>query len=135
MVEVDAGSFLVIVTCAAVAAALAAIAPRSLQVPVVVIEILLGIIVGPQLLGLANEDEFVDFFSNLGLGMLFFFAGYEIEFDRIKGEPLKLAVWGWIFSLAVAYSVAALAVLGGDHDGLIYLATLLRKGAPPSVPG
>ena len=59
MVDVDAGSFLVIVTCAAIAAALAALAPSRLQVPVVVIEIVLGIIVGPQLLDLAHEDAFV----------------------------------------------------------------------------
>jgi Kef-type K+ transport system membrane component KefB len=129
MVDVDAGSFLVIVTCAALAAAIAALAPRKLQVPVVVIEILLGIIVGPQVLELAQEDAFVDFFSNLGLGMLFFFAGYEIEFERIRGEPLKLAVWGWVFSLAVAYGVAGLAVAGGDHDGLIYLGAAIATTA------
>ena len=51
----------------------------------VVLELVLGIIIGPQVLGLAEPDEFIDFFSNLGLGMLFFFAGYEIEFERIRG--------------------------------------------------
>ena len=44
--------------------------------------------IGPQVLGLAEPDDFIDFFSNLGLGMLFFFAGYEIDFERIKGKPL-----------------------------------------------
>ena len=28
---------------------------------------------------------------DLGLGMLFFFAGYEIDFERIRGSPLRLA--------------------------------------------
>ena len=129
MVEVDPTSFLVIVATAAVAAALAAVAPKGLQVPVVVIEIVLGIIVGPQVLELAQDDAFVEFFSNLGLGMLFFFAGYEIEFDRIKGEPIKLAGMGWIFSMIVAYAVAGLAVLGGDHDGLIYLGAAIATTA------
>ena len=32
---------------------------------------------------------------NLGLGMLFFFAGYEIDFQRIRGRPLTLGAWGW----------------------------------------
>ena len=60
------------------------------RAPVVVIELVLGIVVGPQVLGLAESDDFIEFFSNLGLGMLFFFAGYEIEFERIRGEPLRL---------------------------------------------
>ena len=27
--------------------------------------------------------------------MLFFFAGYEIDFERIKGRPLELGAVGW----------------------------------------
>ena len=48
----------------------------------------LGILVGPEVLYLAHTDEFTEFFSNLGLGMLFFFAGYEIDFERIRGRSL-----------------------------------------------
>ena len=96
MVDVDAGSFLVIVTAAALAALLAGLIQPRLAIPVVVIELVLGIIIGPELLGLADDDNFIDFFSNLGLGMLFFFAGYEIDFERIRGRPLLLAVLGWV---------------------------------------
>ena len=46
------------------------------------------------MLDLAKTDDFIDFFSNLGLGMLFFFAGYEIDFERIKGRPLELGALG-----------------------------------------
>jgi Sodium/hydrogen exchanger family len=66
---------------------------------VVVLEIVLGILVGPDLLGFAEPDDFLDFFSSLGLGMLFFFAGYEIDFERIRGSPLKLGALGWLLSL------------------------------------
>ena len=83
MVDVDAASFLVIVAASALAAVIAGLAPRQVRLPVVVIEIVLGILIGPEVLGLAQEDEFVEFFANLGLGMLFFFAGYEIEFEFI----------------------------------------------------
>jgi Kef-type K+ transport system membrane component KefB len=126
---VDSASFLVIVATAALAAILAGLAPKGLRVPVVVIEILLGIVVGPEVLGLANEDQFVQFFANLGLGMLFFFAGYEIEFERIKGVPVKLAAKGWVLSMAIAYAMATLAVLAGDHDGLIYLGAAMATTA------
>jgi Kef-type K+ transport system membrane component KefB len=130
MVDVDTTSFFVIVAVAAVAAALAAAAPPRLAIPVVVIEILLGIIVGPEVLGFAESDEFTQFFSNLGLGMLFFFAGYEIEYRLVRGTPLKLGALGWAMSLAIAYTLALLLVeVGGDHDGLIFLGAAMATTA------
>lgn len=129
MVNVDTTSFLVIVMVAALAAILSGLAPRRLAVPVVVLEILLGILVGPELLDLAQPDQFTQFFSNLGLGMLFFFAGYEIEFQLIRGKPLRLAGLGWAMSLLIAYGLAALFVLAGDHDGLIFLGAAMATTA------
>ncbi len=129
MVNVDTTSFLVIVMVAALAAILSGLAPRRLAVPVVVLEILLGILVGPELLDLAQPDQFTQFFSNLGLGMLFFFAGYEIEFQLIRGRPLRLAGLGWAMSLLIAYGLAALFVLAGDHDGLIFLGAAMATTA------
>ena len=91
MIEVDTESFFAIVVIAALAAITVAAVPRRLAPPVVVVELLLGIAIGPEVLDIAKTDDFIDFFSNLGLGMLFFFAGYEIDFERIKGRPLRLA--------------------------------------------
>ena len=102
-----------VVVGAVAAFAAGLIAPR-LAVPVVVLEIVLGIIVGPELLGLAKPDDFLEFFSSLGLGMLFFFAGYEIDFERIRGSPLKLAAIGRLISLALAYSLGGLLALTGS---------------------
>ena len=84
-----------------------------LAVPVVVVEIVLGIVIGPEVLGLADPDEFTQFFSNLGLGMLFFFAGYEIDFQRIRGEPLRLGALGWLLSLALAFGLGGLLAAAG----------------------
>lgn len=88
------------------------IAPR-LVVPVVVIEVLLGIAIGPQALDIVHLDATTHFFANLGLGMLFFFDGYEIDFARIRGRPLHLGGTGWLLSLALAYGLAPLPRL---HD-------------------
>ena len=82
------------VLAATVASVAVAVLPRRLAPPVVVVELLLGILIGPQGLGIADVDDFIQFFSNLGLGMLFFFAGYEIDFDRIRGRPLTLGACG-----------------------------------------
>jgi Kef-type K+ transport system membrane component KefB len=113
VIEVDAESFFAIVTVAALAAITVAVVPKRFAPPVVVVELLLGIVIGPEVLGLAHTDDFIDFFANLGLGMLFFFAGYEIDFERIKGKPLKLGALGWLLSIALAYGIGgALAAAG-----------------------
>jgi Kef-type K+ transport system membrane component KefB len=104
------------------------IQPR-LAIPVVVIELVLGIVIGPELLGLAEHDEFIDFFSNLGLGMLFFFAGYEIDFERIRGRPLLLALLGWAITLALAYSVGGLLAWAGVIVSLLYTGSAMSTTA------
>jgi hypothetical protein len=111
------------------AALLAGLLARRLVVPVVVLELLLGIVVGPQMLGLAHPSEFVDFFSSLGLGMLFFFAGYEIDFERIRGEPLRLAAFGWAISLVLAYAVGGLHALAGIVLSLLYTGSAIATTA------
>jgi Kef-type K+ transport system membrane component KefB len=110
---VDTGSFFAIVVVAALSAIAVAIVPKRFAPPVVVLELFLGILIGPEALGLAHPGDFIEFFSNLGLGMLFFFAGYEIDFQRIKGRPLELGAWAWLLSVALAFGVGGvLAELG-----------------------
>jgi Kef-type K+ transport system membrane component KefB len=126
---VDPGYFLAIVTVAAVAALAAAQLSRLLPMPVVVVEILLGIVIGPDVLGLAEADDFIRFFANLGLGMLFFFAGYEIDFARIRGMPLRLAVLGWVLSLAIAYGLGGLLALAGVVLSLVFTGSAMATTA------
>ena len=52
--------------------------------------------------------------------MLFFFAGYEIDFDRIKGRSLELGLLGWGLSLALAYGVGGLLAAAGIVLSLLY---------------
>jgi Kef-type K+ transport system membrane component KefB len=85
LIHVDATSFFLIVLSAAVAAITVAVLPARIAPPVVVLELVLGIAIGPHGFSFAATDEFSRFFSNLGLGMLFYFAGYEINFERITG--------------------------------------------------
>ncbi len=103
--------------------------PRRLVPPVVVIELLLGIVIGPQVLGLADSDDFTDFFANLGLGMLFFFAGYEIDFERVRGQPLRLAGLGWLLSLALAYGIGGVLAAAGIVLSFLYTGSALATTA------
>jgi Kef-type K+ transport system membrane component KefB len=128
--EVDTGSFLAIVAAAAVAGMLVAVAGgRGLFLPVVVVELCLGVLIGPQLLDLAKVNAFTEFFGDLGLGMLFFFAGYEIDLARIRGMPLRLALLGWAMSLAIAYSLGGLLALAGVVISLVYVGSALATTA------
>jgi Kef-type K+ transport system membrane component KefB len=122
-IQVDTGSFFAVVMVAAVAAITVALLPRRMAPPVVVLELVLGILIGPHVLGLAHTDDFVEFFSNLGLGMLFYFAGYEIDFQRIKGRPLALGAWAWLLSVGLAFGI------GGALYGLGVIVSPLYTGA------
>jgi len=128
-IEVDSQSFFVIVVIAALAAIIAAAVPKRFAPPVVVLELVLGIIVGPEILDLAKTDEFVEFFSNLGLGMLFFFAGYEIDFDRIKGVPMKLGGLGWVLSVALAYGIGGALAAAGIIVSFLYTGSAMATTA------
>ena len=112
----DTTSFLLVLLAAAAAPIAAAGIGRTvggIVVPVVVLELVFGALIGPDGLGLADVDDILGFLGELGLGFLFFFAGYEIEFDRIRGTPLKLAAIGWLITLALAYSLAGLLAAAG----------------------
>jgi Kef-type K+ transport system membrane component KefB len=94
-----------------------------------VIELLLGIVIGPQVLDFAQPDDFIQFFANLGLGMLFFFAGYEIDFQRIRGKALNLALAGWILSLIVAYGLGGILAWAGVVLSLLYTGSAMATTA------
>jgi Kef-type K+ transport system membrane component KefB len=129
MVEIDASSFFIIVAVAAIAALIVALVPGRFVPPVVVLELLLGILIGPDVLDIAAADEFIDFFSNLGLGMLFFFAGYEIDFERIRGRPLRLGALGWALSVAIAYGLGGLLAAAGVVISFLYTGSAMATTA------
>jgi Kef-type K+ transport system membrane component KefB len=129
LIHVDPATFLAIVGASAVAGSLAAIAAgRGVVVPVVVIELVIGVIIGPHGFGL-KVDQFVTFFSDLGLGLLFFFAGYEIDIQRIRGAPLRLGLLGWAISLAIAYTIGGVLAAFGIVLSLVYTGSALATTA------
>lgn len=129
MLHVDTASFFLIVLSAAVAAITVAVLPKRIAPPVVVLELLLGILIGPHGFGLASTDEFSLFFANLGLGMLFYFAGYEINFERIRGAPLRHGTRGWLLSVAIAYALGGALALLGVIDSFVYTGSAMATTA------
>ncbi len=126
---IDETSLLVIVAAAAVASVMTLLIAPRLLIPVVVLELLLGILIGPEVLDLAQVDDTTDLFGNLGLGMLFFFAGYEIDFERIRGQPLKLGTIGWLLSLVLAYGLGGALAAAGVVLSYLYTGSAMATTA------
>jgi Kef-type K+ transport system membrane component KefB len=97
-------SLLIILTIAALAPLLCEWVPR-IRLPLVVLEIALGIVVGPQVLGWAAAGPVIDELSKFGLVGLFFLAGLEVDFPAIRGRPIVLAVLTWLASFLVCLGV------------------------------
>lgn len=79
--------------------------PYRLRPPLVVIEIVFGVLIGPQVFDLVAVEGPIRSFSALGMSFLFFLAGMELEFNILKGKPLNLAMVGWVVSILVALAV------------------------------
>jgi Kef-type K+ transport system membrane component KefB len=127
-VEITHADILVVAAIAAMAPILADLS-RRVRVPIVVAEIVLGIIVGPELLDLASTDDFVESLSTFGLAFLFFLAGIEIDFERIRGAPTRLGVGGWVVSLALGLGIAVALWAAGAIDAPILVGLALTTTA------
>lgn len=125
-----------LVMAIAVAAPLLAEIPKGFRVPVVVLEMVLGIIVGPNVLALARVEGVLGWMgSTIGLAMLFFMAGMEIDLERIRGRPLLLAACGWVLSLVLALAAAAiLNVLPFIHAPMMIAAALTATAMGTLMP-
>ena len=77
----------------------------GLRLPAIVLEILLGIVVGPEVLDWASFDQPVQVLSLIGLAFLLLLAGLEIDFDQLRGPVLRLTALAWIVSFGLALIV------------------------------
>jgi Kef-type K+ transport system membrane component KefB len=83
--------------------------------PTVVVEIVLGILIGPEVLGIAKVNEFIIFLSQFGLALLFFFAGLEVIEHHVPREALRRGTMGWGVSLGIGL-VVGLVLQGAGLD-------------------
>ncbi|MFK4066349.1 cation:proton antiporter [Streptomyces sp. NPDC029674] len=126
------GTLILIMAVAVLAPLLAHGAARRVRVPLVIFEIVLGILIGPDVLGWARHDEVIDTLSELGLSMLIFLAGYEIEFAAIRGDTLRRSVRAWLVSLVLGLGIA-LALTGMDLSRSVVIGTALTSTALGTV--
>ncbi|MGZ6951928.1 MAG: cation:proton antiporter [Acidimicrobiia bacterium] len=128
MFESSTGTLLLILAVAFVAPLVSSRFPR-LRLPALVFEIVLGIVIGPEVLGLVRVTGPIELLSNLGLATLIFLAGFELELDRVRGRPLKLAIGGWLLSVVLALAFAGLLLVTGVIAAELYVAFALTTTA------
>jgi Kef-type K+ transport system membrane component KefB len=122
-------------TSLAVVAAVAFLAPLvvgvlpGLRVPSVVLEIVLGIVVGPQVLDWAHVDRPVRVLSLLGLAFLLLLAGLEVEFDRLRGRVLRITGVAFAVSFAIALAAGLALHAGGLVKSPLLVAITLSATA------
>lgn len=86
-----------------------------LRLPAIVLEILLGVAIGPQVLGWVKIDTPIEVLSLLGLAFLLLLAGLEVEYDRFRGRVLWVTAIGYMAS----FGLALLIGFGLDAAGLV----------------
>ncbi|MGB6176830.1 MAG: cation:proton antiporter [Methylocella sp.] len=107
---------LFIIGLIAVLAPLLARLPALIRTPVVVLELVLGILIGPSGAGWVTSQSAIEFLGVFGLLFLFFQAGYEFHADKIGVAPLRLGALAWLVSLG----------LTSVFIGLLYTVGLVR---------
>jgi Kef-type K+ transport system membrane component KefB len=104
MPDVEFTNLLIVVAIALLAPLTLGLVPR-LRLPAVVLEIVAGIVVGPQVLGWVEVDLPVSIVSLLGLAFLLFLAGLEIDVHQLRGRVLRLALVGYAVTLVLGTAV------------------------------
>jgi Kef-type K+ transport system membrane component KefB len=110
-----------VVAAAALAAPLALGLFPKIRLPAIVLEIMLGIVIGPQVLGWASIDTPIQVLSLLGLAFLLLLSGLEVDYERLRGPVLRLTAVGYAVSVGLAVSIG----LGLHAVGLVKSPLLL----------
>ncbi|MDO4916579.1 MAG: cation:proton antiporter [Rothia sp. (in: high G+C Gram-positive bacteria)] len=92
------------------------------KLPDVVILLILGMIIGPNALALADTSNGISLIKNIGLGVLFLLAGYEVNTSALKSRQGGMALATWIVSFIAGLLVGA--VVTGWSGGFSNYAVL-----------
>lgn len=125
-----------LVAAIAVVAPLLAEIPVVGRVPVVVLEVLCGILVGPYVLAWVDPgNTFLQMMKVGGLAAVLFMAGMEVDFEQIRGRPLALALRGWVVSAGLAFvAVGLLHLIPGVHAPMMVTIALTTTGLGTLLP-
>jgi Kef-type K+ transport system membrane component KefB len=116
---------LLIVCAVAFAAPFALGLVPALRLPAVVLELIIGIVIGPSGLGWVEIDDPVAVLGLIGLGYLLFLSGLEIEFDKLRGPLLRLALLSFGVSIGIGVVVGLVLTAAGQVRSPLFVAIVL----------
>lgn len=107
---------------------------RRVGLPAVVLEILFGLALGPEVLNLIRstsaDAEFIQLLAELGLFLLMFLAGFEVDFERLERQGAGPILTGLaIFALILAAAWFGFGLLSLDSTRQRVFLTLLTSAA------
>ncbi|MCB1247076.1 MAG: cation:proton antiporter [Acidimicrobiia bacterium] len=107
---------------------------RKVRLPAVVLEIVFGLIIGPQVLGLiaaeSTGEGFVLVLAEIGLFLLMFLAGFEIDFTSLEREGRGPIVFGlFLYGLFVVCAWVGFGFIDLDMDARIFMTLLVSAGS------
>ena len=97
--------------------------------PDVVLEIVIGIVIGPSVLGWARIDLPIQILSLLGLAFLLFLSGLEVDLSRLRGRLLLIVGAGFLFSFVLALLVGYGLFVNGQVKSPLLIAIILSATA------
>ncbi len=118
---------LLIVVAAGFAAPFALGLVPSVRLPAVVLEIVIGIVIGPAVLGWVELDAPVEVIALVGLAFLLFLAGLEIDLSALHGRLLRSASLGFAVSLGLAVAAGLALDLAGIAGEPLLIAVILAS--------
>jgi Kef-type K+ transport system membrane component KefB len=126
MLPISFNSVLIIAGISVLVPVVLGLLPR-LPVPGAVLEVIAGIVVGPSVLNWARVDAPVEVLSTLGLGMLLFLAGLELDVERLRGPLARLAFAAFAASAGLALACGFLFQLAGLTPRPVLLGIILMS--------
>ncbi|MCP4488199.1 MAG: hypothetical protein GY820_12885 [Gammaproteobacteria bacterium] len=108
---------------------LVAVTLRPLGLPTIMGELIVGVVLGPAVLGLIEPGELIQLLAEIGIFFLMFHAGVEtqpVEFFQALKRSLGVAIVGAIVPFSVSFGIAILFGLdpiGATFVGLTMTAT------------
>ena len=106
----------------------------ALRLPGALLEIVVGVLIGPSVLGWVTPDATVTAIALLGLSFLLFLAGSEVDLRRFRGRFGRRIALSMAISLAGAAAVVAvllaLGIGGAVLIGVALMATSLGLVVP-----
>jgi len=106
---------------------------NRLRLPAVVLELVFGLVIGPILLIVESgtpDAEFVELLAELGLLLLMFLAGFEIDFERLERQGSGPLITGaGLFGVFLVAGWFGFGLLNPDSTNERVFLTLLTSAA------